>query len=275
MSSPAGVETGVSATREERIEAAAGRLEEAARSRTPCLPVRDLLLGLTVADAYEVARINVRGAVQTGSRAVGWKAGLTSAAVQQQLGVDTPDFGVLLDGCGYGDDEPMPLSRLLQPRIEAEVAFVLERDLPDRRVSGQDIIAATAFVLPALEVADSRIAGWDLTILDTVADNASSGLYSLGWSPTPLDRVDLREARMSLSSAGATLSEGTGAACLGHPVNAVVWLANTLQALGSPLKSGAVVLSGALGPMVPVTAPAVFEATIEGVGSVRARFTDD
>lgn len=208
-----------------------------------------------------------------GSRPVGWKAGLTSAAVQQQLGVNTPDFGTLLDWCGYGDDAPLPLSRLVQPRIEAEVAFVLERDLPDRRLGGQDIIRATAFVLPALEVADSRIAGWDLTILDTIADNASSGLYALGWSPTPLDRVDLREVRMTLSSGGAALSQGTGSACVGHPVNAVVWLANTLQALGSPLKAGAVVLSGALGPMVPVNAPAVFEATIEGVGSVRARFT--
>ncbi len=202
----------------------------------------------------------------------GWKVGLTAKVVQSQLGVDQPDFGVLFADRGFGDDEEVPLSELLQPRVEAEVAFVLERDLPDRQITAVDVVRSTAFVLPAIEIVDSRVAGWDISILDTVADNASSAMHVVGPRPTRLHDVDLREVQMTLSTAGAIVSKGTGAACLSHPVNAVVWLANTLAGVGSPLRAGDLVLSGALGPMVDVTGPASYEALISGLGSVRATF---
>ena len=257
------------------VDEAATRIRTAQETKVACAPVRDLLDGLGIAEAYAVQARNTDDALAAGARVAGCKVGLTAKVVQRQLGVDRPDFGVLLADRGYGDDEPVPLSRLLQPRIEAEVAFVLERDLPERHVNAVDILRATAFVLPALEIVDSRIAGWDITILDTVADNASSGLFTLGLKPTLLHQVDLRTAAMELTSADAVVSEGSGAACLGHPVNAVVWLANTLFDIGRTVKAGEVILSGALGPMVAVSGPGTYEATIGGLGSVRAAFIDE
>lgn len=253
---------------------AAARLREAQSSGVACAPVRDLLEGMAVADAYAVQMLNTEIEVESGAEIIGWKAGLTAAAVRAQLGVDTPDFGALLNTCAYGDNEDVPLSRLLQPKVEAEIAFVLERDLPERRVTGSDVVRATAFVLPALEIVASRIANWDITLLDTVADNASSGLFTLGYTPVRLADVDLGSVRMTMSDRSGVVSKGTGRDCLGHPVNAVVWLANTLWELGRPLRAGELVLSGALGPMAPVTGSGHFEAVIEGVGSVRAEFVD-
>lgn len=253
---------------------AAARLRNAQISGVPCEPVRDLLEGMCVEDAYDVQMINIDLDVEAGATVVGWKAGLTSAAVRQQLGVDTPDFGSLLNTCGYGDGEPVPLSRLVQPKIEAEVAFVLERDLPERPVTGADVLRATAFVLPALEIVASRISNWDITLLDTIADNASSGLFTLGYTPVRLDTVDLGAVTMTMNDGSARVSSGAGRDCLGHPVNAVVWLANTLWRLGRPLRAGELVLSGALGPMAPVCGPSRFEASIERVGSVRVEFVD-
>jgi len=251
---------------------AAARLREAQQTRTPCAPVRDLLDGMEVKDAYEVQLMNIDLDVEAGATVIGWKAGLTSKAVQQQLRVGSPDFGALLNTCGYGDEELVPLGRLLQPKIEAEVGFVLERDLPDRVVTAVDIIRATAFVVPAFEIVASRIIDWDITILDTVADNASSGLFTVGLKPVLLKDVDVGAVTMTMSSGGVEVSSGSGAACMGNPVNAVVWLANTLCALGKPLRAGDLILSGALGPMVNVTGPSRFEASIEGLGSVRAEF---
>ena len=246
----------------ERKSQAAARLREAQATGVTCAPVRDLLEGLEVKDAYEVALANIALDVIDGATVVGWKAGLTAASVRQQLGVDTPDFGALLDIAAYG------------PKIEAEVAFVLEHDLADRRVTAADVLRATAFVVPAFEIVASRITDWDITILDTVADNASSGYFTIGLKPVLLKDVDVGAVTMSMTSGGDVVSSGTGSACMGNPVNAVVWLANTLQALGKPLRAGDVLLSGALGPMVSVTGPSRFEATIDGLGTVRAEFVD-
>lgn len=255
------------------VEEAARRLRTAQAERRPCPPVRDVLLSATIADAYEVQRANMAVAVEEGRRVVGWKIGLTAPVVQQQLGVDQPDFGVLFADCAYGDEMPIPRSSLLQPRVEAEVAFVLDRELPDPPITSVDVLRATAFLLPAIEVVDSRIADWDITIVDTVADNASSGVFVLGPKPTLPTDVDLRAVRMTLSREGTVVGDGSGAACLGHPVNAVVWLANTLAAMGTRLRAGDVVLSGALGAMVPVPDETVtFEAALEGLGTVRAAF---
>ncbi|MDH6219139.1 2-keto-4-pentenoate hydratase [Streptomyces pseudovenezuelae] len=252
---------------------AADTLAEAARTGVPCPAVRSLLPDGDIAAAYDVQRLNVaRTLEQRGSRVVGRKIGLTSPAVQRQLGVDQPDFGALLTDMAVPDGGTVPAGRLLQPKVEAEVALVLGADLPDTRITVADVLRAVDFALPALEIVDSRIDGWDITLVDTVADNASSGLFVLGTSPVPLTALDTRGVRMTLSRAGEQVSTGTGADCLGGPLNAAVWLASTLAAAGDPLRAGDVVLTGALGPMVAVNPGDAFEAHISGLGSVRVAF---
>jgi len=217
-----------------------------------------------------------RARLERGRRVVGRKIGLTSPAVQAQLGVDQPDFGVLFDDMLCAQDQPVEMGRLLQPRIEAEIAFVLGADLADGDLDERAARAAVAEVVPALEIVDSRVAGWDITIVDTVADNASSGLYVLGEPRRPLGELDLTAVEMTLvDGEGTTVSSGSGAACLGDPVNALLWLARTTRELGDPLRAGEVVLSGALGPMVPVRAGTRYTATLTGLGTVHSAFTDD
>lgn len=255
------------------VHAAAERLRQAQETRTPCPPVRDLLPDASVATGYAVQDLLTRARVEAGGRIVGRKIGLTSPAVQAQLGVDQPDFGVLYDDMACRQYEPISHDRLLQPRIEAEVAFVLAADL-DGDVDVAAARAAVAEVVPALEIVDSRVAGWDITIVDTIADNASSGLYVLGEPTGPLGERDLTAVQMTMTGAGGTVvSTGSGAACLGDPVAALVWLARTAAALGAPLRAGDLVLSGALGPMVPVAPGAGFTAELSGLGTVRASFT--
>ena len=256
------------------LEAAAQRLWDAHENRAPCAPVRDLIGAGNVDDAYAVQTLNNDRHLAAGRRAIGWKIGLTSLAVQAQLGVDQPDFGILFADTEALDDLAVPITGLLQPRVEAEVAFVLEEDLTDGPVTAVDVVRATAFVLPAIEIVASRVAGWDITIVDTVADNASAGAYVIGASPVPLSAVDLRAVEMTMNGPDGVVSTGTGAACLSHPVNALVWLANTMARLGTPLRAGDLVLSGALGPMVGVVPGACYDATLTGLGSVRARFSE-
>jgi 2-keto-4-pentenoate hydratase len=171
-----------------------------------------------------------------------------------------------------GEGEPIAIGRILQPRIEAEVAFILDRDLPFEHATLADIVLATAYVAPALEIVGSRISDWNIRFVDTVADNASSGAWVLGGPVRKLDGIDLRGCSMVMERDGALVSEGSGAACLGNPLNAVRWLAREMVARGRPLQAGDIVLSGALGPMVAVTAGATYEARISGLGSVLATF---
>ncbi|MEV0001748.1 fumarylacetoacetate hydrolase family protein [Micromonospora sp. NPDC050980] len=253
---------------------AAGLLRAAHETGQPVAPLRGDLLPVGDVDAaYQVQRAQVAAWEAAGRRRVGAKIGLTSRAVQAAFGVHQPDFGVLYADMAVPDGDEIDLGRLVQPRVEAEVAFVLGADLPFAQPTVVDVIRATDHVLPAIEVVDSRIADWDISIVDTVADNASSGLFVLGDRPRTLSQVDLRLAGMVLEHAGEPVSVGAGAACLGHPVHAVVWLARRLAAAGTPLVAGDVVLSGALGPMVPVTAGAAYEARISGLGSVRVCFS--
>lgn len=252
---------------------AADRLLEAARDGKPCAPVREMLPLGTAETGYAVQEINTRRALHDGRRLVGRKIGLTSPAVQRQLGVDQPDFGMLFADMAHPDGLPIPAGGLLQPKAEAEIALVLKADLVGGPFTVADVIRAVDFVLPAIEIVDSRIAGWDITLLDTVADNASSGAFVLGNTPVELRGLDLRLAGMTMNRGGREVSTGAGAACLGHPLNAAVWLANALGGRDFPLLAGDVVLTGALGPMVPVEPGDVFEAHIDGVGSVRAVFS--
>ncbi|MFV0316191.1 MAG: 2-keto-4-pentenoate hydratase [Microthrixaceae bacterium] len=252
-------------------EAASRRLVDAAAGHTPCEPVRDLLADATIDEAYAVARHSIEIS-RSGARRVGRKIGLTSPVVQAQMGVDVPDFGVLFEDMALGDSQPVPADRLLQPKVEGEIAFVLGEDLPERTVTASEVLRATEFVVAAIEVVDSRIRDWDITIIDTVADNASSGMFVLGGAPRRITDVDLRAVEMEMTDGDEVVSAGTGAACLGHPVNAVVWLANTVAQLGEPLRAGEVILSGSLGPLAAVERGRTYEATFGGLGSVRAVF---
>ena len=251
------------------------RLAAARAAGRPCPPVRTLLPPGDVGTAYAVQAAWVAGQVAAGDRVVGRKIGLTNPAVQAQLGVDQPDFGTLLSTMDCLPGEPIGTGRLLQPKIEAEVAFVLARDLDAPDIGPDDVLAATASVVAALEIVDSRIADWDISIVDTVADNASSGLFTLGPERRPPDGLDLAACPMRLWRDGAEVSTGSGAACLGHPAVAVAWLAATARSYGQPLRAGEIVLSGALGPMVAVKAGDRFTAEIGGLGQVTAVFAGD
>jgi 2-oxo-3-hexenedioate decarboxylase/2-keto-4-pentenoate hydratase len=256
------------------VAAAATRLRKAASTGVPVAPVRDLIGPDDVRAAYAVQQLNLAERLAAGRTVVGRKIGLTSPAVQQQLGVDQPDFGVLLDDMAYDDGATVPFSAVLQPRAEAEVAFVLGADLAEGELDHARVSAAVDHVVAAIEVCGSRVADWDISFGDTVADNASGGAYVLGTERRTLEEVTPREVTMSMTIDGEEVSTGTGAACLGDPLEALLWLARQARDLGEPLRAGQVVLSGALGPMRPVHPGAHVSVTISGLGTVSATFSE-
>ncbi len=255
------------------VVSAAERLLQATESGVPCAPVRDLIGATNITAAYAVQERLTAARLAGGARVVGRKIGLTSAAVQAQIGVDQPDFGVLFDDMGYGPDEIVPMSRLLQPKAEAEVAFVLKEDLADGDLDVAQVRAAVDYAVAALEIVDSRVAGWDIRFGDTVADNASSGLYVLGTDRRSLEEVEPVDVEMTMALNGEQVSTGNGVACLGDPLLALAWLAAKAREFGEPLRAGQVILSGALGPMAAVAPGDVVTAEITGLGMVTARFS--
>ena len=252
--------------------AAAALLKAAHATGQAIAPLRDRLAQADQDGAYAVQEANTRAWLAEGRRLVGRKIGLTSLAVQQQLGVDQPDFGMLFADMAVGDGEPVALGRLIQPKVEAEIALVIGRDLTHERHTYADLIRATEYALPAIEIVDSRIADWNIRFVDTVADNASSGLFVLGGTPKRLGDFDIAACAMDMKRGEESVSRGSGRACLGSPLNAAVWLADVMVRCGRPLLAGDIVLTGALGPMVVAKPGERFDVAIAGLGQVSALF---
>ncbi|EID10497.1 2-keto-4-pentenoate hydratase [Mycolicibacterium hassiacum DSM 44199] len=253
------------------LRQAADRLLAAADTARQCEPVRDILGDSDIGAAYAVQALLTEAALARGRHIVGHKIGLTAPAVQRQLGVDQPDSGVLFADMRIPCGGTVTRAGLLQPKVEAEVAFILAEDL-DGELSEARIRAAAGKAVAALEIVDSRVRDWSISIVDTIADNGSSARFVLGETAVAADQLDLTAVSMTLSEDGAAVSSGTGADCLGSPLNALWWLARTAQANGTPLRAGHIVLSGALGPMVPARFGSTYLAEIDGIGSVQVSF---
>jgi 2-keto-4-pentenoate hydratase len=254
-------------------DGAARLLLEAYATGKPIAPLTSTYEAMTLEDAYAVQLLQIDELTGSGRTVKGHKVGLTSAAMQRLVGVDEPDYGHLLDDFFYLEHAPIPLSRFIQPRIEPEVAFVLGRPLRGPGVTVHEAIAAIDFVLPALEIVDSRIEGWKIRLFDTIADNASSGAVVLGSRPTVLHEVDLRTAGGVMTRNGLVVGTGAGGAVLGSPLTSLVWLANTVGERGVTLEAGHVILPGSVCAMTPVAAGDTVTATFAGLGTVTARFT--
>jgi len=262
--------TGFSAA---QIERYGDELYNAWRTRSTVAPLLAREPLITIDDAYRIQERFIARRVATGERIVGKKIGVTSKAVQDLIGVTRPDFGQLTSGMAYEEGQDVPLAGLIQPKAEAEVAFVLKRDLNGPGLTATDVIAATDYVVPCFEIVDSRITDWKIKIQDTVADNASCGVYLLGKAKRKVTDLDLNLAGMVLERNGELFSTAAGAAVQGGPVNAVVWLANTLGALGIPFRAGEVILSGSQSTLIPVVAGEHLRCTVGGLGSCDIRFT--
>ncbi|MCB0661301.1 MAG: fumarylacetoacetate hydrolase family protein [Saprospiraceae bacterium] len=255
-----------------KIETAAVRLRKAEETGKTCKPIRDLIGETDIAAAYAIQQQNTRYRLERGDRLVGRKIGLTSFAVQKQLGVDQPDFGALFKSREVQNGGHIAVTEMMQPRVETEIAFVLANDLEYENLTTIDILDSIDYALASIEIVGSRIKDWDIRITDTIADNASASHFVLGHRPTPLSFFDVVNCAMEMEVNGIVVSKGTGGACMGSPVNACLWLAKTMAANGTPLKAGDIILTGALGPVHPVKAGDFVKASIEGLGTVSVNF---
>lgn len=254
------------------VQTLADRIYNADQARTPIPPIHGELPAKDLEKAYAVQEANTKRWIKEGRRLVGRKIGFTNLVVQKQLGVNEPDYGMLFHDMEIPDGWEIPRSRLIQPKVEAEVAFVMGRDLTDERVTIVNIMRSVEFVVPAIEIVDSRIEDWKIDIVNTISDNASAALYVVGGTPKRLDQVDLRQCGMVMQTNNEQVSYGAGTMCMGDPLTAVAWLARTMAQVGRPLQAGDTVLSGSLGLMSTVKWGSVYEARISGLGSVRAAF---
>ncbi|MDY3197856.1 MAG: 2-oxopent-4-enoate hydratase [Pseudomonadaceae bacterium] len=257
----------------QKIQHYGEELYQAWLSRRPVQPLIEREPEITIEDAYRIQEAFVARRVAAGETIVGKKIGATSLAVQEMLGVYQPDFGMLLSGMVYQEGDTIDLGQLIQPKAEAELAFVLKEDLKGPGITAMDVIRATDYVLPCFEIVDSRISNWKLKIQDTVADNASCGVYVLGKTKGDPRKLDITLAGMVLEKNGELFSTGVGAAVQGSPANAVAWLANTLGALGIPFRAGEVILSGSQSTLVPVADGDELVCTVGGLGSCRVSFS--
>ena len=257
------------------IESLGDALFDALRQRRTLAPLTSRHADITVDDAYRISLRFLARRQAAGERVIGKKIGVTSKPVQDMLGVFQPDFGFLTDAMQYADGATVSLSQsgLIQPRAEGEIAFMLKTDLLGPGVTRDDVLAATAWVAPCFEIVDSRIDDWKIKIQDTVADNASCGVFVVGTQHTDPRTLNLAAASMQMWKNGAPAGSGVGAAVQGHPAEAVAWLANTLGAFGIPFKAGELILSGSLAPLVPAVAGDRFTMQIEGLGGCSIAFS--
>jgi 2-keto-4-pentenoate hydratase len=254
------------------IQKAATALMEAEIEKKPIAPFTSSTEEISVDDAYNIQLYQIRQKVENGAAIVGKKIGLTSKAMQEMLNVNEPDYGHLLNDMMYGDGDTISLNKFIQPRIEFEIAFVLKKDLTGPGVTMNDVIEATDYVVPALEIIDSRIKDWQIKFEDTVADNGSSAGAIIGSTTVKLDNLDLAEVCMTVTRNGEFLDSASGSAVMGHPAAAVAWLANALGSYGISLNAGEVILSGALTKAIPIEAGDTFTAEFEHIGAVTATF---
>ncbi|MFI9208907.1 2-keto-4-pentenoate hydratase [Streptomyces sp. NPDC053253] len=257
-------------TDRQRIEAAE-LLRSAEHGVTPIAPLTSAFPGIDTEDAYEIQLVNIRHRLAAGAEVRGHKVGLSSPVMQRMMGVDEPDYGHLLHDMELRPGVPVPVSRYCHPRVEVEVGFVLGDDLPGETCTAADVLAATERVVPALELIDSRIRDWRITIADTIADNASSAGYAIGEGRDPRE-LDLKAIDARLTSGGELLAEGRSDAVLGDPALSVAWLARTVARFGVSLKKGHVVLPGSCTRAVDVTPGATFTADFTGLGPVSLPF---
>jgi len=255
------------------IKSCGDELYQAMLQRKTVAPFTDRYPDITIEDGYHISKQMLDRRLQAGANIVGKKIGVTSKAVQDMLNVHQPDFGYLTDDMIYTDGSDMPISeRLIQPRAEGEIAFILKHDLVGPGITNVDVLRATEYVLPCFEIVDSRIDDWKIKIQDTVADNASSGLFVLGDAAVDPHAINLSTVGMVVEKNGQIISTGAGAAALGSPLTCVAWLANTLSQFEIPLCAGEIILSGSLVPLEPVKAGDFMRVDVGGIGSASVRF---
>jgi 2-keto-4-pentenoate hydratase len=257
-----------------KTEELASLLRKAEQLSKGISPLTSLEPNLSLEEAYKIQLKNIEEKLSEGHTITGKKIGLTSKAMQDLLGVNQPDYGHLLSSMQYSNKSEIPISTLVQPKIEAEIAFKLKKDLVGPKITSLDVLLATEYIVPAFEIVDSRIQDWKITIVDTVADNASSGLYLLGEKSFEVSEVDLANVGMALYRNGELVNTGVGSAALGHPANCVAWLANKLSEYNISLKAGEIVLSGALSAAVEVKPGDQFSARFAHLGDISVRFAE-
>lgn len=257
---------------EDLIASLGEELHHALTARTPVVPLSSRGHGLTIEHAYRIQQRFLAHRLGAGDRIVGKKIGVTSKPVQQMLDVHQPDFGMLLASMHYAEGQAIPANALIQPRAEGEIAFVLKHSLRGPGITAEDVLAATESVCACFEIVDSRIEDWRIRIEDTVADNASCGVYVLGQTRVSPEGLDLAACTMTLEKNGECVATGRGDAVQGHPAAAVAWLANTLGELGVALEAGETILSGSLAALIPVKAGDRLRMHISGIGSCTADF---
>ncbi|NHC41464.1 2-keto-4-pentenoate hydratase [Bacillus sp. MM2020_1] len=255
-----------------KVKEYADILAEAETTRVGIAPLTSTDSDLTIKEAYNIQLENIHKKVLQGQKIVGKKIGLTSLAMQTLLGVDEPDYGHLLDTMVIENGGRISIEKVLQPKVEAEIAFILKKDLRGPNLTALDVLQATEYIVPALEIVDSRVKDWKIKLADTVADNASSGFFVLGGKPTKVSDIDLELIGMAFSKNGELVNTGVGAAALGNPANCVAWLANKLSEFDIPLLAGEVILSGALSAAVEARAGDSFTARFAHIGQVSVHF---
>lgn len=262
---------------DEHVITALGKeLFDALQARESLSPLLSRYPEITIEQAYRISLAFLEHRQNAGQTVIGKKIGVTSKAVQDMLNVHQPDFGFLTDQMQVDNDSAVSLSehKLVQPRAEGEIAFILAEDLNGPGITANDVLAATESVVPCFEIVDSRIRDWKIAIQDTVADNASCGVFALSTTRTDPRSLDLASVELTMAKNGKAAGSGLGSAVQGHPCEAVAWLANTLGKLGIPFRKGEIILSGALAPLVPVTTGDQIEMSITGLGSASLTFID-